>query len=141
MTKKIILDTNFLLIPGQFMVDIFSEIDRLMNEPYHLIVLDKTINELHKIAQGDSKDARAAKLALALIETKKADNPTLWEKILGLKEGKALKIVRASKGYVDDAIVSFADDDTIVATQDAALKRRLKTSVITLKQKKYLTMG
>lgn len=112
-----------------------------MKEPYHLIVLDKSINELNKIAQGNSKGARAAKLALALVNAKKAENPTIWEKILGLKEGKALKIVRASKYYVDDAILRFADDDTIVATQDAALKRRLKgISVITLKQKKYLSM-
>ncbi|MBW2991754.1 hypothetical protein KY345_00870 [Candidatus Woesearchaeota archaeon] len=27
--RKIILDTNFLLIPGQFKIDIFSEIRRI----------------------------------------------------------------------------------------------------------------
>ena len=44
--KKIILDTNFLLIPAQFKVDIFDEIDRIMIEKYQLFVLDKTIDEL-----------------------------------------------------------------------------------------------
>ena len=49
--KKIILDTNFLLIPSQFNVDIFTEIDRICLFKYKLCVLDETINELNSIIE------------------------------------------------------------------------------------------
>ena len=44
--KKIILDTNFLLIPAQFNVDIFSEIERICDFQYQLCIVDKTLSEL-----------------------------------------------------------------------------------------------
>lgn len=131
--KKIILDTNFLLLPAQSLLDIFSEIERLMLEPYTLVVLDTTIGELEKLSHGRSKDAQAARLGLALINAKRRENPTLWEKLLGLtpqdKQARKLAIIK-SKGHVDDAIVRMADKDTIVATQDAQLKHRLKSKQI-----------
>lgn len=141
--KKILLDTNFLLLPGQFMIDIFTSIEELMNEPYVLVVLDKTMNELEKLGQGKSKESREAQLALALVMSRRATNPTLWDKLFGLvpSERVKLQIVRAGAGYVDDAIVKLGDKDTIVATQDAVLKQRLrkkKIAVITMKGKKKI---
>ena len=120
--KEIILDTNFLLIPGQFKVDIFSEIDRVCPFSYDLYVLDKSINELERIM---GKDKPAAKLALSLIKAKK------------------LKILKTSeKKSVDDLILGM--NDVIVATLDKELIRRLKekgTKIIRLRQKKYLVVG
>ncbi len=49
MTKIIILDTNFLLIPAQFKVDIFSEVERICNFRYQLVIIDKTLEELEDI--------------------------------------------------------------------------------------------
>lgn len=46
--RKVILDTNFLLIPGQFKVNVFAEIERVMDVPYHLCIIDKTVDELKK---------------------------------------------------------------------------------------------
>ena len=42
--QKILLDTNFLLIPAAFNVDIFSEFNRIfpLNE---IFILDKSLNE------------------------------------------------------------------------------------------------
>ncbi|MBR9703758.1 hypothetical protein GOV10_06970 [Candidatus Woesearchaeota archaeon] len=144
--KKILLDTNFLLIPGQFMIDIFTGIEKIMNEPYVLVVLDKTMNELEKFGQGKSKDARAAQLAIALVMARKANSPTLWDRLFGLKpsEQAKLQIVKAGIGYVDDAIVKLGDKETIVATQDKILKQRLrkkKIPTITMKGKKKIGFG
>jgi len=126
--KKVILDTNFLLIPGQFMVDIFSEIERIMSEPFEMCVVDKSIAELnHIVATGKEKDRFAAKLALALVIQKNL---------------KTLHSFMSQKS-VDDIIVSKADSSTYVATQDKALRERLKAKgakLIGLRQQKYLVM-
>ena len=55
---KILLDTNFTLIPAQFKVDIFSE---LANNK--LYILDRTLEEL--------KNIKNSKLTLSLIKKKK----------------------------------------------------------------------
>lgn len=125
MTQKILLDTNFLLLPAQFNVDIFSEIDRICLFKYQLFILDKTIDELKKIIADKKqklKNRQAAKLALLLLKEKKV-------KILKTKADLP----------VDDIIVGLKG--YIVATQDIGLKRRLKskkTKLITLRAKKKL---
>lgn len=125
-SKKVILDTNFLLIPRQFKVDIFSELDRICQFAHTLFIIDKTVQELEAILRKQhGKDKEAAKLALALIKAKN------------------INTLPSANDNVDDAIVTMADNDTLVATQDAILKRRLKSKaggIITLRQKKYLIM-
>ena len=69
--KKIILDTNFLLIPSQSKVDIFAEIDKICMFKYELCIVDKTIDELNNIIEKQKgKHKAAAKLALQLIKSK-----------------------------------------------------------------------
>ncbi|MBW2972401.1 nucleotide-binding protein [Candidatus Woesearchaeota archaeon] len=126
--KRIILDTNFLLIPLQFKVDIFTEIGRLMAEPYELCIVDYTIDELEKIRkEGCGKDKSAAALALQLLKAKKVKH---------LKTEKNLN--------TDKLIVELAKQaDFIVATQDKALKDVLKRNnvqLLVLRQKKYLKL-
>lgn len=126
--KQIIIDTNFLLIPAQFRVDIFSEIDRLMHEPYELCILEGTIDELNKITEKQSgKDKKAAALALKLLASKKVKH---------LKTEKNLNI--------DKLIVEQAKNpDSIIATQDMALKRVLKRNnshLIILRKKQHLEL-
>jgi uncharacterized protein len=126
--KKVILDTNFLLIPGQFKVDVFSEIERIMLNPYELCVVDETVSELDRIVMAAGvKDKFAAKLALVLLIQ------------------KSLKRLPCSKGLdnADDCIVSYSDENSYVATQDSELKKRVKAKgsrVIGLRQKKYLVI-
>ena len=126
--KKIILDTNFIIIPYKFNVDIFSEIDRISRFDYELCVIDKTIEELNKLAEsGKGGGKRAAKLALALLKSK-----------------KVRELESSGSGiYADDALLEIASPSNIIATQDIELKRRLKAKgvpVITLRQKKYLIL-
>ncbi|MCK4589978.1 MAG: nucleotide-binding protein [Nanoarchaeota archaeon] len=121
---KIILDTNFVLIPFQFHIDIFSEIQRIADFKYQLCVLDKTIDELKKIIKEQKgKHKAAAKLALQLIKKKKV-------KTLKTTEDK----------YVDDLLVEQSKKGALIATQDIGLKKRLKKPYIILRQKKYLTL-
>ena len=127
--KHVLIDTNFLLIPAQFRVDIFSEIDRILVLPYELCIVDTTVDELEKIRNSDAsgKDKAAAGLALKLLASKKVHH---------LKTEKNLN--------TDELIVELAKQpDFIVATQDMALKRILKhngVQMIVLRQKKYLKL-
>ena len=122
---RIILDTNFLMIPGQFKVDIFAEIERIMDFKYELCLYKGTITELKKLAEtAKLVDRVAAKLALVMIKQK------------GLKT-----LPSSSNKLVDDVIVEKAEDNTIVATVDSGLKKRLKQQnikTIVLRQRKYL---
>lgn len=118
MKKRIILDTNFLLAIGQFNIDIFSELERICDFPYSIYVLDKTVDELNRIASG-KKDKASAKLVLDIIKDR-------------------VKILKTKKGYADDLLVDLAGKDTVIATQDKGLKKRIKTKIITMRQKKYL---
>lgn len=126
---RVILDTNFFLVPGQFKVNVFSEIERVMDRPYTLYVIDKTLEELQNIAMlGKVKDRESAKLGLALLDN--------------LIKQKSLKTMSSSSHkIVDDIIVEKTSKHIYVATNDKELKRRVKEaqgSIITLKQKKYL---
>ena len=125
--KKIILDTNFLLIPYQFKVDIFTEIRRICDFKYQLSIIDQTKDELKKIVREQKgKNKLAAILALMLLDQQKV-------KQLKTKEKK----------LVDDIILEKADKDWVVATQDAMLKRKLKKkgiALIVLRQKKHLVL-
>jgi len=125
--RRIMLDTNFLLIPAQFKVDIFSEMHRICDFSYELLVLDKTLDELKGIVEKQKgRHKKAAKLALALLNAKK------------------VKILRtAQEGSVDDILKKTASKEDIVATQDRELRRALRKkgiSLIALRQKKYLTI-
>jgi len=122
--QKILLDTNFLLIPAQFNVDIFAEIHRIMHKPYQLYTLDKVIDELKSITKNkkqSQKHRRAAKLALQLLKAKDV-------KIIKTKSQKS----------VDDIIANLTG--YIIATQDAELKKRIKGKKIVLRQKNKLIL-
>ncbi len=124
--KKILLDTNFLMICKQFKVDIFTQIDRISKFKYKLFILDKTVEELKKIVQEQKgKDKDAAKIALKLVAIKN----------IGIIKTKSSK-------KTDDIILEMAsDNDFIVATQDKELKSKLRQKnvpMMVLRQKKMV---
>ncbi len=66
--KKVIVDTNALLIPGEFGVDIFEELERLGYE--HIIVPEAVLSELDRLRQRPDlkgKEKRAAKIGYSLV--------------------------------------------------------------------------
>ncbi len=125
-SKRIVLDTNFLLIPAQFNVDIFTEVQRICDFPYELHIIETTLKELENIMEkSEGKAKQAAKLAL------------------GLVKAKDINIMSSDVAYVDKAILDIVDENTIVATMDRELREKLKNKgvrLITLRQKKYLTL-
>ena len=134
--KKIIIDTNFLMIPYKFRVDIFSEFNRICNFNYRLFIFDGTIHELKKIIekqpnvnefrqQSTGKDKKAAQFALKLIKLKN------------------IGIIKSEQKDVDSLILDNLNENTAVATLDSRLKTEVLekgASVIILRQKKYLEL-
>ena len=124
--KKIILDTNFLMIPLQFRVDIFSELERICHFNYRLCVFEQSVDELSNIVEKQKgKSRNAAQFALKLIKL------------------KDIGVLKAEGRYVDAMLLKNADKDTVIATQDRLLKKKLLekgVSVIILRQKKYLQL-
>jgi rRNA-processing protein FCF1 len=111
--KTIILDTNFIVSALKNKIDIFREIERIIEENYEIKIIDKTINELEKL-----KD----KLAIKIVNN--------LEKIKSTED-------------VDTEIVKNSDKNTIVATLDRELKQRLKNKgakTITIRQKTHFKL-
>ncbi|HEY6585926.1 MAG TPA: DNA-binding protein [Candidatus Methanoperedens sp.] len=110
MRSKVIIDTNGLMIPGQFGIDIFSELEQLGFFSY--IVPSASVKELEKIVStGRGKDRTAAKIALSLL-----DRCTIIDK----------------NGYADDIIIDLAVGmDAAVLTNDIELKKRLCSKGVT----------
>jgi len=124
--KKIILDTNFLTIPYQFGIDIFQEIDRVVEDKYELTTLDCVVEELKKLEKSRGKDAASARVALTLIRVKN------------------VKVINTGEKKVDITIYKKADKNTIIATNDRELKQKLKNKnvkVLYLRSKKHIVMG
>jgi len=117
--KRIILDTSFLLTALDFKIDIVSELERICDFPYVILILDKTLEEI--------KGKPNEKLASTFIDH--------------LIKNKKLKIFKTlSKKYTDDILFLFSTR-AIIATQDQELKRRIKeknNQIITIRQKSHL---
>jgi len=117
--KKILFDTNFLIDLIRFKIGL-EEIDKLVEGPYRIVTVDKVANELRSIA---SKNAKAA---LKLVKIKK------------------IGIVRTKERNADAALIVLADKDTMVATNDAELRKRLRglgVKTIYLRKRKHLAIS
>ena len=124
--KKIILDTNFLMIPLQFRVDIFSELNRICHFNYRLLIYGQTVEELKNVMQKQKGlHKKAAQFALKLIKLKN------------------IEIIESGQKDVDSLILENLDKDTVVATQDIMLKKEILekgSSVVILRKKKHLQL-
>jgi rRNA-processing protein FCF1 len=125
--KTIILDTNFLVDCLSWKVDFFRELERIIPFGYKLMAVDKTLDELDTIIKEGKQEVKiGARLA----------NQLIMKKRIGI-------ILTDKKGYTDTLILKAADRETIVATQDQDLKRRLKAKgipVVIIRQKKFLEL-
>jgi len=124
--RKVLLDTNFLIDLGRFGISI-DEIDRVLSERYELCVTNSVMNELKTIAGTQQEEGKFAKLALMILDLRKA------------------RVLQSDK-TADEAMVEIAGNerDAIVATDDTELKKRLKAGgvrVISIRAKKKLEIG
>lgn len=120
--RPVILDTNFLLIPFQFKIDIFEGIERILARSHYFVISSKTIKELKYIARGTNKDGRSARLAIKLIEANK----------------NRIEIIE-NEEEVDLWIEKYATEKrAVVCTNDAQLRSKIKKEglrVISLKNR------
>ncbi len=117
---KIILDTNFLLSPARIGIDIFNKLRELMDKPYEVVVVDKSIDEL-KDLENIKKNRVFVDVALKLI---KDYNVKVLKTKSFLNTHKLHKFEDADDLIVE--LVSRNPQEYIVATQDKELKKRLK---------------
>ena len=118
-----ITDTSFLMIPGMFGVDVMSELDRLLQRRYSLVIPKPVAGELKKLAaRGKPAERSAASLGIALA-----------------KRGKVVD----AKGNADEAILTMACENCVVGTTDAELRKKLRrkgVSVMYLREKSHLAL-
>lgn len=119
---KVLIDTNFFLIPGKFGVDFVKELERF-GKP-ELYTLDLVLKELRMLAEGKGKDARNAKLGIELIQRKN------------------IGILEAAGNHADEEMERIAaEGGFVVCTQDRELQKRLRNEdieVIILRQGRVL---
>jgi rRNA-processing protein FCF1 len=125
---KVVLDTNCLMVPMQFNVDIFSELLRLGYTDY--LVPLAVIEELENLAvKSNGRNKKAAKMGISL--------------------SQKCKVVELSceEEHAKDADIIIenlaAREGAAVFTNDRALKKRLSSkgiTVIYLRQGRYLEM-
>lgn len=125
--QKVIIDTNFFLMPLRFGIDIFEQIQHKVGQEAIFFIMQGSMSELKKLLEAPKEaDRKAARFGLKLLKAK------------GLKT-----LAHPLDLDVDSAIVDLAGNDYIVATQDMELRKKLKqrgVKVIYLRQKKYISM-
>jgi hypothetical protein len=123
--RLVVLDTNFLLVPFQFKIDILRELDYLIDVSHRYVISSKTIKELKKIGESIGKDGMAARLAIKLVDASR------------------MKIdIIESDEYVDRWIEDYAiANNAIVCTNDSRLRKRLRdldVKVVSMKSRSRL---
>jgi len=124
----VIFDTNFLLVPIRFGVDVFAEAERVLNQLVDPAVTPGVLRELEQLRQGAAPGfERELDFALSLASRCR---------VIGhdLLEGET----------VDDSLVRLASaGGYVVATTDSELKKKLRRSgvkVLILRQRRYLQL-
>jgi rRNA-processing protein FCF1 len=121
---KVLLDTNALMVPGQFGLDVFEELERLGYRRF--LVPRPVLWELESLARlADSRRDRTAAR-------------------IGLKLAEDCELVEAFGG-ADEALVDLAQEaGAAVFTNDKELKKKLSTrgvTVIHLRQRRRLEIA
>lgn len=127
-TIKVILDANFFFVASQFNIDVFEELENLLNRRFTPVLLSSTKKELQGLAESNSpKQRKQAQLALRLA-----------------KKCRFVAVEKGLKETYDDVIVRVAAEwKSPVATNDRELRKRLRNAgvpVIFLRQKRRLEM-
>ena len=125
-TLKILLDTNFLIVPFQFRLNLQAEFDKLLDRKYELILLKEIYDELnHILKKSNGKKRQEIQAAIKYFESFPKQDLSK----------------REPNENIDDFLVRVAlENKYIVATNDKGLKRklrRLKINYIDLRQRNH----
>jgi hypothetical protein len=115
MVKKIIFDSNFLMIPFELGIDVFEEVEKILSVKVEPVILPPVIEELERLAsRGKPKVRRLASSALELA-----------------KQCVRLQYSKLPSETVDEYLVRVAKEKSMaVATADLELKRKLRAEGI-----------
>ena len=126
MPTKLLVDTNFLLIPVRFKVDIFTESQNAVNDVVEFYVSSRVLDEM-QILMDRSKGTFVRELKLA---EKLAENCTV--------------IKDDSRTRVDQSLIDLATrEGMMIGTADSELRkkaRKASVKVVYLRQKRYLVL-
>ena len=126
MPAKILIDANFLFLPLEFKIDIFSKLEEALQEKIEPILLAPVIHEIEKLSRSKSPKMRK-KASFALELAKKCH-------VMSVELQKGEK--------VDDLLIRLAKSlNAIVATNDRYLRKKLRTiniPMVYLRQKSRL---
>jgi rRNA-processing protein FCF1 len=124
--KSVIVDTNALLIPGEFGVDIFAELERLGYTS--IIVPREVLNELETLrgrANLKGKERRAAAVGYALLQDYVRDTKSSRERC-GCTILLEAELEEEGESDTDTTIILLAARrGAAVLTNDEVLRRRL----------------
>ncbi|MFX1560372.1 MAG: PIN domain-containing protein [Promethearchaeota archaeon] len=129
MPLHVILDTNFLTIPVQFGIDIFSEAERVLERGVEFIILESVVNEIKaKLERAGKPENRMFKVALDLT-----------------KRCRIVEIDHSTKdSIVDDQLLKYTESVRgVLATNDRELRDRAAEKgipVLMLRGKKHLEL-
>lgn len=102
-----LLDTNALLMPAQFGIDLYDELMALFGD-FEPVTLEEVVGELSGLARGRGRDAAAARVGLAM-----ARRSTV------VPSGSTAE-------HVDDQLIEYARrEGCIVVTNDRELRNAL----------------
>lgn len=115
---KVLIDTNFFLIPLQFNIDIFSELERIMSAEgkYELSTISPVLTELGARGPPGEKAGELIKL-------------------------NKVKIYEFKATDTDSGLVEFAEAGDFLCTQDKELKRLARAKgirIITMVSQNHL---
>lgn len=125
----VILDTNFLTVPAQFGVDVFSEAERVLERSVEFILLESVIDEIRaKLERSGKTESRMFKVALDLTE-----------------RCRVVEIDQSMKDFlVDDQLLEYAISVRgVLATNDRELRERAAergVPVLMLRGRKHLEL-
>lgn len=138
----VLLDSNFLLVPIQFKIDIYEEIRNLLGNP-RFIILAEIFNELHLKLHRERrhKFKLELKASMELLEQKKREIPEFFIEYAGRNTANI---------PVDDFLIEVSNElsrkmKTIyIATNDKQLRKKagkngIKT--IFMRKKQFLTVS
>lgn len=129
MPQVVLFDTNFLLIPVRFHVDIYDETINALGDIVEFTVPSTVMDEIKALKQR-SKPKFVKELSLA-------------EKIA--ERCRVIPVTLGEDETVDDSILRVASlNGYVVGTTDAELRRRLRLKgvrVLVLRQRQYISLA
>jgi rRNA-processing protein FCF1 len=141
----IILDANFLLMPIQFKIDIYSRIRDLIPGKIKLVILSEVIQELQNKVEKIEREGKVkfrleVQNSLRFLENQESDKKDLFYHV---------ETKREENMHVDDFIVNIAQKMKIdtpqiyIGTNDKELKQKAllkKISVVFMRNKSQLVI-